>query len=163
MTILLAEKLIKSMVLADLLQKMLYKNRAYEKNKGETEKLFDEWMEKAIKLAIKSSAKEFSAGIYQMVEDFEKIEWNANQEKPKVGIVGEILIKYHPFGNNYVANLLEKEGAEVVLPDFMGFVKYVTANGVIANKLLKGRQMKSIISQTGLKLINCLKKMLKKH
>ena len=34
-------------------------------------------------------------------------------EKPKVGIVGEILIKYHPFGNNYVANLLEKEGAEV--------------------------------------------------
>lgn len=92
LTISLAEKLIKSMVLADLLQKMLYKNRAYEKNKGETEKVFNEWMEKSIKLAIKSNAKDFSAGIYQMVEDFEKIEWNANQEKPKVGIVGEILI-----------------------------------------------------------------------
>ena len=58
------------MVLADLLQKMLYKNRAYEKNKGETEKVFNEWMEKAIKLAIKSNAKDFSAGIYHMVEEF---------------------------------------------------------------------------------------------
>lgn len=162
LTISLAEKLIKSMVLADLLQKMLYKNRAYEKNKGETEKVFNEWMEKSIKLAIKSNAKDFSAGIYQMVEDFEKIEWNANQEKPKVGIVGEILIKYHPFGNNYVANLLEKEGAEVVLPDFMGFVKYVTANGVIANELLKERKIKSVISQTAIKLMNLFEKDAKK-
>lgn len=94
-------------------------------------------MEKAKKLAINSSSKEFSKSIYQMVDDFEKIEWKQGKEKPKVGIVGEILIKYHPFGNNYVANLLEKEGAEVVLPDFMGFVKYVAANGVISHQLLK--------------------------
>ena len=94
-------------------------------------------MDKAKKLALKSSNKEFANGINQMVDDFEKIEWKQGKEKPKVGIVGEILIKYHPFGNNYVANLLEKEGAEVVLPDFMGFVKYVAANGVISHQLLK--------------------------
>ena len=54
LTLPLVEKLLKSMVYADLLQKMLYKNRAYEKNKGETDKLFAEWMEKAKKLAINS-------------------------------------------------------------------------------------------------------------
>ena len=162
LTLPLVEKLLKSMVYADLLQKMLYKNRAYEKNKGETDKLFAEWMEKAKKLAINSSSKEFSKSIYQMVDDFEKIEWKQGKEKPKVGIVGEILIKYHPFGNNYVANLLEKEGAEVVLPDFMGFVKYVAANGVISHQLLKNNGLKSMLFDVAIKLINSFEKDAKK-
>ena len=93
-----------------------------------------------------------------MVDDFEKIEWKQGKEKPKVGIVGEILIKYHPFGNNYVANLLEKEGAEVVLPDFMGFVKYVAANGVISHQLLKNNGLKSMLFDVAIKLINSFEK-----
>ena len=120
LTLPLVEQLIRALVYGDLLQKMLYKNRPYEMKKGETQKLFDEWMEKCKKL-LSASNKEFSKSIYQIVEDFEKIQWKKNCERPKVGIVGEILIKYHPFGNNDVANLLEKEGAEVVLPDFLSF------------------------------------------
>ena len=162
LTISLAEKLLKAMVLADLLQKMLYKNRAYEKNKGETDKLFAEWMEKAKKLAIKSSAKEFSKGISQIVEDFEKIEWDTSVEKPKVGIVGEILIKYHPFGNNYVANLLEKEGAEVILPDFLGFCKFMASNKVISNRMLKNDNKKAAINGIAIKLIDLLEKDVRK-
>ena len=162
LTISLAEKLLKAMVLADLLQKMLYKNRAYEKNKGETDKLFAEWMEKAKKLAIKSSAKEFSKGISQIVEDFEKIEWDTSVEKPKVGIVGEILIKYHPFGNNYVAKLLEKEGAEVILPDFLGFCKFMASNKVISNRMLKNDNKKAAINGIAIKLIDLLEKDVRK-
>ena len=161
-TISLAERLLKAMVLADLLQKMLYKNRAYEKNKGETNKLFDDWMDKAKKLALKSSNKEFANGINQMVDDFEKIEWDKTIEKPKVGIVGEILIKYHPFGNNYVANLLEKEGAEVVLPDFLGFCKFMTINKVLSNKMLKNDKRKAMLNSVTLKLINLFEKDAKK-
>ncbi len=162
LTISLAEKLLKAMVLADLLQKMLYKNRAYEKNKGETDKLFAEWMEKAKKLAVKSSAKEFSKGISQIVEDFEKIEWDTSVEKPKVGIVGEILIKYHPFGNNYVAKLLEKEGAEVILPDFLGFCKFMASNKVISNRMLKNDNKKAAINGIAIKLIDLLEKDVRK-
>lgn len=51
---------------------MLTKNRAYEVNKGETQKLFDEWMEKCKKLLEKSTMKEFKQSIYDMVNDFEK-------------------------------------------------------------------------------------------
>ena len=154
----MVEKLLKAIVYGDLLQKMLYKNRPYEKNKGETQKLFDKWLETTKDLAINSSSKEFSKSIYNIVEDFEKIEWKKSKEKPKVGIVGEILIKYHPFGNNFVTDLLEKEGAEVVLPDFMGFIKYVAANSVISHKLLKDKSLKSVLFGTAIKLIDSFEK-----
>ena len=76
-----------------------------------------------------------------MVDDFENIQINKKIEKPKVGIVGEILIKYHPFGNNYIIDVLEQEGAEVVMPDFMGFVKYMGTSAVTLNKLLKKKNI----------------------
>ena len=161
-TIPMIERMIKCVVYADLLQKMLTKNRAYEIHKGETQKLFDEWMKKCKTLVVKSTMKEFKQSIYDIVNDFEKIELDTTIEKPKVGVVGEVLIKYHPFGNNYVANLLEKEGAEVVLPDFMGFVKYVAANGVISHQLLKNNGLKSMLFDVAIKLINSFEKDAKK-
>ena len=162
LTFSLVEKLLRGMVYADLLQKMLYKNRAYEKNKGETEKLFNEWMKKAIDLTINGKSKDVSKSIYQIVEDFEKIEWQPNLEKPRVGIVGEILIKYHPFGNNYVAKLLEQEGAEVVLPDFLGFVKFIASNKVISNQMLKNDYKKAWLFKAAIGLIDVFEKDVKK-
>lgn len=127
----------KAVLYGDLLQKMFHKNRAYEKNIGETEKKFEKWMKKCKEIVRYGTTKEFKKSVYEMVEDFEKIKWDKNIRKPKVGIVGEILIKYHPFGNNYIADFLHREGAEVVLPDFMGFIKYVLANKVVSSNLLK--------------------------
>ena len=157
-TIPLIERLIKMVIYADLLQKMLTKNRAYEVNKGETQALFDKWMEKCKKLLIKSSNNEFKQSIYDIVNDFEKIELDTTIEKPKVGIVGEVLIKYHPFGNNYVADLLEKEGAEVVLPDFMGFVKFMATHKITFNSLLNINKTSAKISKVAIKLIDLLEK-----
>ena len=158
LTIPMLEKLIKVVVYGDLLQKMLTKNRAYEINKGETQKLFDSWMEKCKKLVAKSSNKEFKQSIYDIVNDFEKIELDTSIEKPKVGIVGEVLIKYHPFGNNYVADLLEKEGAEVILPDFMGFVKFMATHKITFNSLLNINKTSAKISKAAIKLIDILEK-----
>ena len=101
LTIPLLEKLLRGVLYGDLLQKMLTKNRAYEKNKGETQALFDKWMEKCKEILKNGNSKEFKQSIYDIVNDFEKIELNTSIEKPKVGIVGEVLIKYHPFGNRY--------------------------------------------------------------
>mgnify|MGYP004457090503 CR=1 FL=1 len=157
-TVPLVERLLKMVVYADLLQKMLTKNRAYEVNKGETQKLFDEWMEKCKKLLEKSSLKEFKQSIYDIVNDFENIKLDTSIEKPKVGIVGEVLIKYHPFGNNFVANKLEEEGAEVILPDFMGFVKFIATHKITFNQLIKTDKMKAKIFKTAIKLIDILEK-----
>ena len=154
----LVEKLLKVIVYGDLLQKMLTKNRAYEVHKGETQKLYDTWMEKCKKLLEHSSMAEFKQSIYDMVEDFEKIELDTSVEKPKVGIVGEVLIKYHPFGNNFVADKLEQEGAEVVLPDFMGFVKFMATHKITFNTLIKTDKFKAKIFKLAIKLIDILEK-----
>ena len=161
LTVPLIEKLLRTVVYGDLLQKMLTKNRAYEKNKGETEALFNKWMDKCKKLLEKSSNKEFKQSFYDIVNDFEKIELDTSKPKPRVGIVGEVLIKYHPFGNNYVADLLEKEGAEVILPDFMGFVKFMATHKITFNKLLNTNKTSSKIMKVAINLIDILEKDLK--
>ena len=157
-TVPLMEKLLKTVIYGDLLQKMLTKNRAYEVNKGETQKLFDSWMKKCKELLVKSNSKEFKQSIYDIVNDFEKIELDTSIEKPKVGIVGEVLIKYHPFGNNFVADLLEKEGAEVILPDFMGFVKFMATHKITFNNLLNTNKTSSKIMKAAIHLIDILEK-----
>lgn len=160
-TVPLMDKLIKCVVYGDLLQKMLTKNRAYEVHKGETQKLFDTWMEKCKNLIKHCSNKEFKQSIYDIVNDFEKIELDTSIKKPRVGIVGEVLIKYHPFGNNYVADLLEKEGAEVILPDFMGFVKFMATHKITFNSLLNTNKTLAKISKAAIKLIDIFEKDLK--
>ncbi len=160
-TVPLMEKLLKTVIYGDLLQKMLTKNRAYEVNKGETQKLFNSWMKKCKELLVKSNNKEFKQSIYDIVNDFEKIELDTSIEKPKVGIVGEVLIKYHPFGNNFVADLLEKEGAEVILPDFMGFVKFMATHKITFNNLLNTNKTSSKIMKAAIHLIDILEKDLK--
>lgn len=158
LTIPMADRLLKMVVYGDLLQKMLTKNRAYEVNKGETKALFDKWMKKCKQLLKKSTNKEFKQSIYDIVNDFEKIELDTSVEKPRVGIVGEVLIKYHPFGNNFVADLLEKEGAEVILPDFMGFAKFMCTHKITFNSLLNTNKTSSKLMKTAIKLIDLLEK-----
>ena len=155
-------KMIKGVVYGDLLQKMLLKNRAYEVKKGEAQKVYDKWLPKAQEIISNGDMKKFKAGIYKMVDDFENIQINRKVQKPKVGVVGEILIKYHPFGNNYIIDVLEQEGAEVVMPDFMGFVKYMGTHGVTKNKLLKESKLVSDISKLAIKLMDNFEKDAKK-
>ena len=136
----------------------MLKNRAYEVNKGETQKVYDTWMEKCKTLVQKSNSKQFKQSIYDMVNDFEKIELDTSIKKPKVGIVGEILIKYHPFGNNFVIDVLEREGAEVIMPDFMGFVKFMATHKITFNTLLNTDKTKAKLFKFALKLIDIFEK-----
>ena len=152
------EKMLRAVVLGDLLQKVLHKNRTYEVRKGESDRLYNQWIEKCKDIVSIGTSKEFKQAIYDIVDEFEKIELDTSIKKPKVGIVGEVLIKYHPFGNNYVADLLEKEGAEVILPDFMGFVKFMATHKITFNTLLNTNKMASSISKIALNLIELMEK-----
>ena len=152
----LAEKMLKAVIYGDLMQKMLYKNRAYEKNKGETQKLYDLWMSRIKDLIKNGTYKQFKKSMFDIVKDFEKIEFVPNLVKPRVGIVGEILVKYHPFGNNFVIKKLEEEGAEVVMPDFMGFCYYVATNKITLNKLIKTNKNLAYLFKWAIKLLDIL-------
>jgi len=161
-TIPMAINLVKAVFYGDLLQKLLLKNRAYEIHKGESQAMYEKWLEKCKTLCSKSTYNQFKKSIYEMVNDFETIELDTSIEKPKVGIVGEVLIKYHPFGNNHVIDVLEKEGAEVISPDFMGFIKFIATHKVTNNRLLNIDKAKAKIFRTVIKLIEMLEKDLSK-
>ena len=161
LTIPLIDKMLKTLVYGDLLQKMLTKNRAYEVNKGETEALYEKWMLKCKEILTNTTNKAFKQSIYNIVEDFEKIELDTTIKKPKVGIVGEVLIKYHPFGNNFVGDLLEKEGAEVILPDFLGFAKFMCTHKITFNKLLNVNKTSAKIMKAVIRIIDILEKDMK--
>ena len=154
----LIERLMKSVVYGDLLQKLSAKNRAFEIHKGETNKVYEKWLSNCKNLVADSSMKEFKQSIYNMVDDFEKIQTDFSKEKPKVGIVGEVLIKYQPFGNNYVAEKLENEGAEVIYPDFMGFVKFIATHKITFNQLINTDAGKAKIFKLVIKLIDIIEK-----
>ncbi len=154
-------RLFRAVLYGDLMQKMLLKNRAYEKNKGETQKLYDLWMARVKDLIKNGDKRQFKKSIYDIVKDFEKIEL-IDEVKPRVGVVGEILIKYHPFGNNFVVDLLEEEGAEVVMPDFMGFIKFMATHKITFNTLLKQDKTKAKIFRLAMKYITAFEKDYKK-
>ncbi|MCX7903685.1 MAG: 2-hydroxyacyl-CoA dehydratase [Caloramator sp.] len=107
----------------DLLMRLILRTRPYEKIKGSTEQLYNKWKERIIKNLKSCSLKEFKKNVWQIVKEFDSMEIT-NMNKPRVGVVGEILVKYHPTANNQIVKLLEEEGAEVVLPDLADFLLY---------------------------------------
>ena len=119
----LAMRLLLAIPLGDLLQKLLLATRPYEKNKGETNALFDRWVKKIQDIVEHTRYFGYRKAAKQMVRDFEAIE-RTGEMKPKVGIVGEILVKYHPDANNHAIDVIENEGGEAVMPALMEFFTY---------------------------------------
>ena len=82
---------------------------------------------------------EFNRNIKGIIEDFDNLP-RRNVVKPKVGIVGEILVKFSPLANNHVVDLLEAEGAEAVMPDLMDFLLYCFYNSNFKADNLGGKR-----------------------
>ena len=103
----------------------LYATRPYEAEPGAANRLHEKWKERCIRTLSRRSPSmlEFNRNIKGIIEDFDNLP-RRNVVKPKVGIVGEILVKFSPLANNHVVDLLEAEGAEVVMPDLMDFLLY---------------------------------------
>jgi len=155
-----AKKALEAVVYGDLLEKLLLATRPYEVKKGTSQKLFDKWMDICYKDIAKGSLTKYRQNIKSIVSDFKKVKVE-EKNLPKVGIVGEILVKYHVFANDDLIGKLESEGAEVCLPDLMGFVKYCAYNAIIKNKLLKTGGISAFINQQALNIIDILEKPVK--
>lgn len=158
----LLEVLLKCVMMGDLIQKVTLRNRAYEVHKGDTQKKYEKWMEKCKDIMRKGTYKDFKRTVHELVEDFETIEVDFSEEKPRVGIVGEVLIKYHPYGNNHIVEKLEEEGAEVVNPDFMGFLKFICTHKITNNTLLNRDRKLSSIFRIVIKLMDILERPINK-
>lgn len=123
MTLPLVKKLVVAACLGDLLMKLQLAVRPYERIEGTTNELYDQWLTKSIALIENFSMKAYRQFIQAMIADFARVEV-LDVEKPRVGIVGEILVKFHPYANNQIIDIIESEGGEAVVPDFIDFFLY---------------------------------------
>ncbi|MDP0494398.1 MAG: acyl-CoA dehydratase activase-related protein [Fusobacterium sp. JB021] len=134
----LFHKLIMAVSYGDFLMNLLYQIRPYEKIKGTTDKLYEE-CRKIVKENIESgSIIKFKKNIYEIIEKFLEIKIIV-KKKIKVGIVGEILVKFSPCANNYLVDTLEKEGCEVKVYGLMNFINYCLYSDGFLEEKFKGK------------------------
>ena len=122
-------KALQAVVYGDVFMRVLYATRPYEAVPGSANALHEKWKKICIKaLSTKSAGMmTFVKNIRGIIHDFDNLD-RTNVHKPKVGIVGEILVKFSPTANNHIVELLESEGAEAVMPDLMDFLLYCFYN-----------------------------------
>ncbi len=145
---------IRAMIYGDLLMRVVNRVRPYEKIPGSVNKLYDYWMGKCKESIRRGSRKEYKYNIYHIVDDFGNLEIYEDVVKPKVGVVGEILVKFHPNANNDIVGLLEKEGAEAVVPDLIEFFTYSAFNKIEAYDKLSGSYKGKVISSLIIKMLD---------
>ncbi|MDR2532263.1 MAG: 2-hydroxyacyl-CoA dehydratase [Oscillospiraceae bacterium] len=146
-----------AVIYGDVLCRCLYRTRPYEMEKGAANRLYEKWNEK-LKTDIKSlHLDKFKKNIKKIVKDFLDLPV-FDIEKPRVGIVGEILVKYHPLANNNVIDLVEKEGAEAVVPDLMGFIYFICDHANSKAELLTVSKKRLLFSNLAIKAFEWLEK-----
>lgn len=149
----------KGLIYGDLLMRCLYHVRPYELTEGSANALYEKLKNKCIRVL---THKERSAGhgaiCRQIVQSFDALPIDEGLVKPKVGVVGEILVKYMPLANNHLVTLLENEGVEVVVPDLIDFLNYCMYNSGYKHEFLGTKWSTAAASQAGIKAIHALRK-----
>lgn len=158
-------KLLESAMMAvcygDLFMRVLYKTRPYEKEPGSANALHMKWNEICKKSLRKPGISSYRKNIRGIVKDFDELPLR-DIVKPKVGLVGEILVKFHPTANNSVVDLIESEGAEAVMPDLMDFLLYCCYGAIHKHKVLSNKYSSMQISKLAIRAIEMFRKPMKR-
>ena len=155
----LIKRIVYGAVFGDILMKCVYRMRPYELEEGIVNRKHKIWEQRVIAFVTGSSVSHgtFKKMCREMVHDFDTIPIS-DEKKPRVGIVGEILVKFLPAANNHLADLLEAEGAEPVVPDLIDFICYCFYNQNFKVEKLGFKKSKATIANLGLKAIDWLRK-----
>ena len=153
-TLPLLTKAMQAVVYGDLFMRVLYATRPYEAKADSANALHEKWKAICIKSLQKRSLSmaEFNRNIRGIVHDFDELP-RRNVQKPRVGIVGEILVKFSPLANNHVVELLEAEGAEAVMPDLLDFLLYCFYNSNFKADNLGGKRSTAHLCNMGISLL----------
>ncbi len=146
-----------SIIYGDVLQRCLYKVRPYEKEKGSANALYEKWSKFLYDELESLSMSRFNRNIRNCVKEFLEFP-TLDIKKPKIGLVGEILVKFHPVANNDIIGLLENEGCEVVVPDLMGFFYYICSHGKTKRELLYCSRLKQFAENSAIKAFKFMEK-----
>jgi predicted nucleotide-binding protein (sugar kinase/HSP70/actin superfamily) len=148
----LLNRMVYALLCGDMLQRLLLAARPYEKEPGGAQALYQYWSQKMEGPVVLADKHIFAANIREMVRDFAALSLKA-PERPKIGLVGEILINFHPDANNQAVRLVEAEGGEVRLPDLADFVLYCLYDSVFQADELGGGKFKKWCASWAIKFI----------
>lgn len=153
----MGKRLVMAAVYGDLFQRLLYATRPYEEVPGSAEAIM-----KKYEAAIFQNCKDGKLSTYkklipQIVADYDALPLK-DIKKPKVGVVGEILVKYHPDANNNIVDIIEKEGGEAVVLDLIDFFLYGMYSKKFNYEKLSGSYKQYKVNQAGIALIEWFRK-----
>ncbi len=153
----MAKRAMFALVFGDIFMRCLYRMRPYEKVPGSADRLFHTWEEHCCRfVAGKPSYGEFRKMCREIIHDFDTLPIT-DEKKPRVGIVGEILVKFLPAANNHLVDLLESEGAEAVVPDLMDFLLYCFYNQNFKSSYLGTKKSSATIANFGIYVLEKLR------
>ncbi len=137
--------ILQSVIYGDVFMRVLYRMRPYEKEAGSANALYEKWNAICCESVKKPKMSTFRKNLKGIIREFDNLPIDETLKKPRVGVVGEILVKFHPAANNYLVDLLEAEGAEAVVPDLLDFLHYSMYNANFkADHLGKPKKNKTI-------------------
>ncbi len=157
----LVNKCLIGLVYGDLLMRVLYRVRPYEKIKGSANLLYESWVDRCKESVESGKWGLFRRNVNRIVKDFDKLELE-NVVKPKVGLVGEILVKFHPTANNSVVDIVEREGAEAVMPDLTDFLLYCAYDANYKHRYLSGTFGKKLVNNLAISVIEFYRREMRK-
>lgn len=135
MTLPIITRLIYCVMYGDMLMLLYNQCKPYEINKGSTDELLARWQHRIGKLMGTKNKYMSTKSIYKaMLKDFSALP-RTKEKKPRVGIVGEIYVKYSPLANNDLNNFLMSEGCEPNVPGLLDFVLYCASDLINDAKL----------------------------
>ena len=155
----LAVRAIFGAVFGDIFMRVLYATRPYEAIPGSANALHEKWKRRCIEFCSKGfpSPFKFKQMCEDIIREFDELP-RKDVKKPKVGIVGEILVKFSPVANNELVELLEAEGAEAVMPDLLDFLLYSFKNGEYKVDKFGKKKSTRTIGRIGIWFIETLRK-----
>lgn len=157
------DRIVKAAVVGDLLDRLTVRVRPYETEAGLADALYHKWLYKTQDwLSGESRNYKYRTLIKEMIKEFEGFELRAIPRKPRVGIVGEILVKFHPDANNNVVKVIEKEGCEAVVPNLVDFFLYCAYNGIWRAQELGGSKLTAILSRAAINIIERYRRIVRK-
>jgi len=139
----------------DLLMQCLYRTRPYEAEPGSAMKLYEKWQKHCqASLLGKINRWEFRRTSKAIIRDYDTLPLVNDRSKPRVGVVGEILVKFHPTANNGVVDIIESEGCECVVPGLAEFFLFGISGGIWQHKELTKPLKSSIGSRISIVAFN---------
>ncbi|MBN2878895.1 MAG: 2-hydroxyacyl-CoA dehydratase [Clostridia bacterium] len=164
LTLALTVQLIYAVIYGDLLTWLANQTRPYEINSGETDRLVVKWedrLSEEYKKAVNLRLAKIKSNMVEITKDFATIQ-KRNEKKIRVGVVGEIYIKYAPLGNNNLEKFLADEGCEVVVPGLLDFLIFKADNRVDDVNIYGGSKIKKYLINKFIDFMLYLQRTMKK-